>query len=278
MGDLRVRRDLRLGRSSDRSRESFPDLALHAGVLGVGVFRRVGAPGQLADLPVPGGKRLWHPERTEGFDLCRHFVDDGFDPLALGGRNPLQPHALLGDSQVFEEALEELKAAEHLVVALDVVAVAGVTAADEHAVGPLAEGIEDELGIDAARAHQADHPHARRVFQARHAGQIGGGVGAPVAEKSHDPWSPGTGGGGCWFNHGVRTGASDLFRISGFNTRASDVQSASMPSISLNTSSYSKRFCTIEPEGQEPTQVPQPLHKASLMTAFLVASSKVMAV
>ena len=34
----------------------------------------------------------------------------------------------------------------------------------------------------------------------------------------------------------------------------------------------------MEPDGQDATQVPQPLHSASLMTAFFFASSKAMAV
>ena len=38
------------------------------------------------------------------------------------------------------------------------------------------------------------------------------------------------------------------------------------------------RFCTIEPEGQEATQVPQPLQSASLIAVFLRPSSKAMAV
>jgi plasmid stability protein len=141
--------------------------------------------------PVPVLEFLRHAERAEGLDLGGHFVDDGFDLVALGGGNPLEAHALLLDAQVLEHALEQLKAAEHLVVALDVMAVARMAAADQHAVGALGEGVEDELRIDAARAHQADDAHVRRVLQARHAGEVRRGVGAPVAEERHDAGSLG---------------------------------------------------------------------------------------
>ena len=86
---------------------------------------------------------------------------------------------------------EHLEPAQRLVVALDVMAIARMAAADEHAVGAFGEGLEDELRVHAARAHQADDPDIRGVFQARDAGQVGGGVGAPVAEKSHDSRLPG---------------------------------------------------------------------------------------
>ena len=52
---------------------------------------------------------------------------------------------------------------------------------------------------------------------------------------------------------------------------------ASTPSISSKISASSKRFWPIEPEGQEATQVPQPLHSTSLMAAFFTSSFQPMA-
>ncbi len=54
--------------------------------------------------------------------------------------------------------------------------------------------------------------------------------------------------------------------------------SARSPWISLKISSSSNRFWRIEPEGQEATQVPQPLQSASLMNAFFLSSRNEMAV
>jgi len=69
-------------------------------LLAFDLARIAGPPGKFADFLVPGGKRLGHPERTERLDLGGHFVDDGLDPLALGGGNPLEPHPLFGNPEV----------------------------------------------------------------------------------------------------------------------------------------------------------------------------------
>ena len=160
------------------------------------------------------------------------------------------------DAHVLEHPLQHLEAAEHLVVAFDVVAVAGMAAADEHAVSAPGQRIQDELRIHAAGAHQPDDADVGGVLQPRHAGEVGGGVGAPVAEEGDDAGARRRGWCPCLLAH----------------------RAQGTPSISLNISSSSNRFCAIEPDGQEATQVPQPLQSASLMTAFSFASSNVMAV
>ena len=139
---------------------------------------------------VPLFELLRNAERPDGHDLLDHFVDDGFDLLAFGRGDPFQPDPLFFDAQVVQHALEHLEAAEHLVVALDVVAVVRMTPADEHAVGALGERVEDELRVDPARTHQADDPHVGGVLEPRHPRQVSRGVSAPVAEKCHDPWLP----------------------------------------------------------------------------------------
>ena len=52
-------------------------------------------------------------------------------------------------------------------VAVEVVAVARVAARDEHAVGALAEGLEDEGRLDAPGAHDPDREQALRVLEPR---------------------------------------------------------------------------------------------------------------
>ena len=87
---------------------------------------------------------------------------------------------------LLQHPLQQAEAAQGLVVAFLVVAVAGVAAADEHAVGALGEGLQDELRVEAAGAHDPDDAHVGRVRHARGAGQVGRGVGAPVAEEGDD--------------------------------------------------------------------------------------------
>ena len=131
-----------------------------------------------------------HAQRPELLDLPDHLVDHPLDLLAFGGGNPFQAHALLLDAHVLEHPLQHLEAAEHLVVALDVVAVAGMAAADEHAVGAFGQRIEDELRVHPPGAHQPDDADVGGILQPRHAGEVCRRVGAPVAEERDDARLP----------------------------------------------------------------------------------------
>ena len=70
-----------------------------------------------------------------------------------------------------------------LQVALLVVAVSGMTAAHEDAIGALGERLDYEIGMYHARAHDADDTNARWVLAAGHARQIRACIGAPVATQ-----------------------------------------------------------------------------------------------
>ena len=74
-----------------------------------------------------------------------------------------------------------------LAVAVDVVAVAGVAAADEDAVCAVGERGDDEGGVDAAAAHHADHFDVGRVGGVRLPGTVGARVRAPRAQYAENP-------------------------------------------------------------------------------------------
>ena len=73
-----------------------------------------------------------------------------------------------------------------LAVGVDVVAVGVVAAGDQHHRRAAAEGLEDHLLRDTGRAHGAHHPVGGRVLDARDAGHVAAGVGAPVAGEDED--------------------------------------------------------------------------------------------
>ena len=130
---------------------------------------------------------LARPEGTQAFYLRRQIVHDLGEADALAGRHPFQPQPLGIDADVLEDALGDQAVAQRVVVAFRVVvAVVQVAAADEHPVGLLREGAEDEFQVDPARAHQANHPQMRRVLEAGDAGEVGAAVAAPVAQKTDD--------------------------------------------------------------------------------------------
>src|SRR4030042_3998645 len=86
--------------------------------------------------------------------LVRDLVDD-LDPLdALGRGDPGELETLQVQAEEGEELAENGPAPPGVVVSRVVVAVAGGTAADQHAVGPVPEGFYHEQRVYARRARQ----------------------------------------------------------------------------------------------------------------------------
>ena len=109
--------------------------------------------------------------------------------VALGGRDPLQADAARPRCPKSRSiSLQQLEAAERLVVALLVVAVAGMAPADQHAVGALAR-TPSRTNCGSTRPEHISR--ITRTFGAysmpRDAGQVGRRVRAPVAEEGDDP-------------------------------------------------------------------------------------------
>ena len=127
-------------------------------------------------------------QRAERPDLLGELGDDAGELVALGRRDPLETHAAVLEAELLEQLLHERVAAGRAVVAVDVVAVTGVAAGDDHAVGALGEGLHDVRGFDAARAVGLDGHHVRRVLEACRAGQVGAVVAAPTAQEPDQPW------------------------------------------------------------------------------------------
>src|ERR1017187_8314438 len=105
---------------------------------------------------------------------------------AFRRRNPFQVKTLFFESEVGQHQAESVRSFLSLHVAVLVVAVAGMTAAHEDAVGALGQRLDHQVGMDHARAHHANHAEAGRVLDARNTSQIGAGIGAPVATESED--------------------------------------------------------------------------------------------
>jgi hypothetical protein len=84
---------------------------------------------------------------------------------------------------VLHQVLEQSKFAAGVVITFQVMAFAGVSPRNPDAVGPLAQGRQEKLGVHAAGAGDADYPDVGGVFHAADAGQIGGPVAAPIAQE-----------------------------------------------------------------------------------------------
>ena len=69
-------------------------------------------------------------------------------------------------------------------ITFQVMAVAEVSAEDEHAVKAALETLYHMERVDAARTHRSQNTNGGRVLIARYAGKIGPCVRTPVAKKS----------------------------------------------------------------------------------------------
>jgi hypothetical protein len=67
------------------------------------------------------------------------------------------------------------------VITVQVMAIADMSPAHQHAVSPALQCSQNKMGRNAGRAHHAHRPHIDRVGQPVDAGQVGCPIGAPVA-------------------------------------------------------------------------------------------------
>ncbi len=89
-------------------------------------------------------------------DFLGHIVDNMGEEVAFGGGYPVHAEPVFFDAELLERPFEQHHAPQGLVVTFGVVAVARVAAQHQHAVGPEFKGSQDEGGLDAAAAHNAD--------------------------------------------------------------------------------------------------------------------------
>jgi hypothetical protein len=116
-----------------------------------------------------------------------------------------------------------------------------MSAADQYSVCPQAESLEDKTGLNAAAAHDANCAHIRFVLYPSRARQVSASVATPIAQEG------------------------DYFRLE---------THINAPSICAIICSVVKCRLVIAPLGQAAAQVPQPLHRASLITDAFLSSLK----
>src|SRR3989304_10354043 len=80
-------------------------------------------------------------QRPKGLHALAHLFDHAGPFGPFSGGDPLQPEAFRFDAHLIQQPSPEGDATHHLVVALLVVAVAGVTARPQHAIRPLTAGL-----------------------------------------------------------------------------------------------------------------------------------------
>jgi len=71
-------------------------------------------------------------------------------------------------------------------ITIQVMAVADMSAGDQHSVRPGRKGLKQKTVIHPSGAHDADQAHIGWILQPGYPGQIGPGIGTPVADKGHN--------------------------------------------------------------------------------------------
>ena len=105
---------------------------------------------------------------------------------AFGCGDPGVLEAVGIDADDREELLEQLQAAAGKEIARGIVAVPGVAAGNEHAVGAVHQRLEHEQRVDAPGAWDTDDTEVRRLRGTGSAGSVGAAVGTPVAQEPDD--------------------------------------------------------------------------------------------
>ena len=108
--------------------------------------------------------------RPQGLDGLRDLGDHLNELGGFGRRDPGELQAAGFDPHVLHEILEQREFAAGVVITFQVMAFSGMSPGDPDAVGPLAQRGQEELGVHAAGAGDADHPDVGRVFHAADAG------------------------------------------------------------------------------------------------------------
>ena len=130
-------------------------------------------------LPEPGG-------RSQGLDPGGHLLDDPGELVALRGRNPGKDGPVLLDAQIVEEVFQKGELPPGREVAADVVALARMAARNQNSVGPVLQGPDDIERIDPAGTGQPDETNVGWILESADPGQVGPGVGTPVADHGND--------------------------------------------------------------------------------------------
>src|SRR5208337_1226980 len=134
------------------------------------------------DLRRCGRELLWR----EGPDYAVHLFDLVGETLRLCRAHPPELEPFRVDAPRLEHDLPPGDPLLCLRVRADVVAVSGMASCHEDCPGTLREGVEDEPLRDSSRTHGPDDPRVGRILDLHDSGQVGPGVGAPVAGEDQD--------------------------------------------------------------------------------------------
>src|SRR5689334_21269289 len=102
-------------------------------------------------------------QRAESAQAIDHVRDDLDELLALTRRDVIEAAALLFNAELGKQFQQHSMALGGAIVALFVVAIAGVTGENQHAVRSLTECLQDKLRVDATAAHDPDGMDIRRT-------------------------------------------------------------------------------------------------------------------
>src|ERR1022692_2227051 len=122
--------------------------------------------------------------RPQFLDLLGETLDDLRKSRTFRCRYPPQTKPFLLHAKVGQHQANRLRPLFRSEIALLVVAVAGMAAAHEDAIGALGERLDDQIRVDHAGAHHAHHADAGRILDARNTGQVVAGIRAPVTAES----------------------------------------------------------------------------------------------
>ena len=113
--------------------------------------------------------------------MFSHLVNDAGKAVTLRRGYPVETHSGFFNAELGQHFLEQGYAAGGLYITFQVMAFAGMSAADEYAVSPFFKGFKNEGGVDPPGAHDTHYSDIGFVFLPGRTGEVGASIGAPVA-------------------------------------------------------------------------------------------------
>jgi hypothetical protein len=87
---------------------------------------------------------------------------------------------------MFHQVLKQSEFASGIVITFQVMAFTGMSPGYPDTICSFSQGRKKEFGAHAAGAGYSNHSNIGRIFHPTYAGQVGGAIAAPVAQKRHN--------------------------------------------------------------------------------------------
>src|SRR5208337_3709615 len=122
--------------------------------------------------------------RPQSLDFRRDASDDLRKTIAFGGGNPGKHGSVAFHTDVIEKTFQRSEFTARNQIARYIMTLTRMTSGNQNSIGAGLQGFHYIERIDSSGAGNADNAHIRRILNSADSGQVGSGIGTPVADNS----------------------------------------------------------------------------------------------